>query len=103
VSNKTAPHIIVLDRTGVVDALNRPPYNAVQIKVQLVDEGARRSLFRKWGLGVADHRLQGLMMAPHRLAAMWCRTAEIKYLYHSQNRMCEVLHRVKDGHSDAVD
>jgi hypothetical protein len=39
-------------------------YNVVQTKVQLVDEGARRNLFRKWSLCVADPRLQGLKMDP---------------------------------------
>jgi hypothetical protein len=56
-----------------------------------------RNLFWKWSLCVADPRLQGLMMDPHRLALMGCRTAETKYWRHLQNRMWEVLHGFKDA------
>ena len=56
-----------------------------------------RNFFRKWSSWLADPRLQGLMMDPHRLAVMGRRTAETKYWYHLGDRMWEVLHGFKDG------
>jgi len=66
-------------------------YNVVQTKVRVVDEAAGVKFLPEVEFISGRPRLRGLMMDHHRLAVMGRRTAE--------NRMSQVLHGFKDGHT----